>query len=483
MRKVIRFTAIVALAFAALTAASMSQALTLNRAVTAPTGLSATPSNQSVVLKWTKSVSSAKFKVTGYQVTTTASAFKQVKTVGSSASSFRVTGLTNGKTYRFALQAISGKFVSSAVVASAAPKRPLLTNSILFAQPLAMLTTSDDQFLGALTTQGIDPIFTSLTPEICSVVNFKLHAIAVGDCIIEASLPATDTYKAVTPVQKHVSITLAPSLGNMQLLWSDEFSGSANAAPDSSNWTSDSTDGCPAPWQNCGWGNSEKEYYLPGQNSTDGSADGILNIVANRQSNGTNYNCYYGRCEWVSGKMTTYGKVSFTYGYMEARIKVPAGNGTWPAFWMLGTNIDTTPWPACGELDIMEEVGRFPYTDYGTAHFANSAGAHASLGGTKDLSEVLSAGYHRYGMLWQPDSVTFLIDDQIVYVANRSDSGLAHWPFGPNAQGTDPSFYLILNLAMGGNFGGDIDSSLSTATMNVDWVRYYSVNGVGHVTK
>jgi beta-glucanase (GH16 family) len=269
----------------------------------------------------------------------------------------------------------------------------------------------------------------------------------------------------------------------MQLIWSDEFNGAAGAAPDSSNWTADSTDGCPAPWMNCGWGNAEKEYYLPGQITTDGSADGLLNIVANRQTNATNYNCYYGRCEWLSGKMTTYGKVAFTYGYMEARIKVPAGNGTWPAFWMLGSNISSVPWPACGELDIMVEVGRFPYTDYGTAHFADSVGAHASLGGTKDMNEVLSAGYHRYGMLWKPDTVTFLIDDQIVYIANRADSGLAHWPFGPNAQGADPTFYLILNLAMGGNFGGDIDAALNSATMSVDWVRYYSIDGLGHLTK
>jgi beta-glucanase (GH16 family) len=482
LRKLFRFATIAAIAIGAVSFASMSQALTVNRAVSAPKALSAAASNQAVVLTWAKSQGSAKYKITGYQVTTTASAFKTTKTVAASATTLRVTGLTNGVTYKFALQAISGKLASVAVSVSAAPKRPLSANSILFSQPAQMLTTSEDQPLVAL-TQGVDAIFASLTPEVCSVIGLNLHAIAAGDCVVEATSPANDHYKAATPVQKHVAITLAPSLGNMSLLWSDEFSGAANAAPDSSSWTSDSTDGCPAPWQNCGWGNSEKEYYLPGQNTTDGSADGILNIVANRQTNATNHECYYGRCQWVSGKMTTYGKVAFTYGYIEARIKVPAGNGTWPAFWMLGTNISSTPWPACGELDIMEEVGRFPYTDYGTAHFADAAGAHASLGGTKHMNDVLSAGYHRYGMLWKPDSVTFLIDDQIVYIANRADTSLAHWPFGPDDQGTDPSFYLILNLAMGGNFGGDIDAGLNSATMNVDYVRYYSVDGLGKVTK
>ena len=482
MRKLFRFAAIAMIAIGALSFASMSQALTINRSVAAPKSLTATSSNQAVVLKWAKAASSTKYKITGYQVTTTASAYKSTKTLAASATTVRVTGLTNGKTYKFVLQAISGKLASVAVSVSAAAKRPLSANSILFTQPAQMLTTSEDQPLVAL-TQGADATFTSLTPDICSITGINLHAIAVGDCVIEAISPANSYYQAATPVQKHVAITLAPSLGNLQLLWSDEFNGAAGASPDAINWTSDSTDGCPAPWQNCGWGNAEKEYYLPGQNTTDGSADGILNIVANRQTNATNYSCYYGRCEWLSGKMTTYGKVAFTYGYMEARIKVPAGNGTWPAFWMLGTNIDTVPWPASGELDIMETVGRFPYTDYGTAHFADGSGAHASLGGTKNMSEVLSAGYHRYGMLWKPDSVTFLIDDQIVYIANKADTSLANWPFGPNSQGSDPSFYLILNLAMGGNFGGDVDAGLNSATMNVDYVRYYSVDRLGHLTK
>jgi beta-glucanase (GH16 family) len=104
------------------------------------------------------------------------------------------------------------------------------------------------------------------------------------------------------------------------------------------------------------------------------------------------------------------------------------------------------------------------------------------LGGTKDTLVDLSAAYHRYGVLWKPDEVTFFIDDNLVYKARKSDSGMAVWPFGPNAQGKDQDFYLILNLAMGGNFGGAVDSSLDAATLSVDWVRYYSVDGLGKVT-
>ncbi|MEY3407473.1 MAG: hypothetical protein RL038_534, partial [Actinomycetota bacterium] len=193
-------------------------------------------------------------------------------------------------------------------------------------------------------------------------------------------------------------------------------------------------------------------------------------------------NCYYGKCEWRSGKITTYNKVAFTYGYMEARIKAPKGAGTWPAFWMLGTNIATVPWPRCGELDIWEYKGSQPQITYGTVHFANSGGGHTYLGGTKDALTDLSNDYHVYGMLWEEDQITFYINDTFVYSVNKSQSGLTHWPFGKNAQGQDPKFYAILNLAMGGHFGGAIDSRISNAEVKVDWVRYYSVDGVGKVT-
>ena len=162
-------------------------------------------------------------------------------------------------------------------------------------------------------------------------------------------------------------------------------------------------------------------------------------------------------------------------------MKLPSGAGVWPAFWMLGSNIDTVPWPQCGEIDIMEYKGSAPSITYGTLHFAGSTGAHEMLGGTKDLLADLSADFHRYGVHWKPDEVSFYIDDILVYTARKSASQLAVWPFGPNAQGQDPSFYLILNLAMGGQFGGDIDASLNSATLSVDWVRYYSVDGLGKV--
>ena len=482
MRTFSRFIAVIVLALGAFALGTPSLAYSTNTKVAAPTKISTSVSNQAVTVKWTKAVSSTKYKISGYRVTASYGTWRSVKTATSAATSLKFTGLTNGRTYKFATQSISGQYVSKTVTVSGAPRKPLMSNSIDFNQPADMFLGADDQLLIAL-TQGTDAIFVSLSPETCMVVNGKVHAVAIGDCTIRATSPANSSYAAATPVERLLSIANAPNPLNKTLLWSDEFDGAAGAAPNGSNWTSDISDGCQAPYNNCGWGNNERQYYVTNANTTDGSADGILNIVAKRQTGATNYNCYYGRCEWVSGKMTTFGKVGFTYGYTEARIKVAPGEGSWPAFWGLGTNIGSVGWPASGELDIMEYKGSQPQITYGTAHFANAGGGHDQLGGVKDALVDLSADYHRYGMLWLANEVTFYLDDNVVYTARKSDTGLTYWPFGPNSQGAEPKFYLILNLAMGGNFGGSISESLNTTTLAVDWVRYYSVDGIGKVTR
>ncbi len=455
-------------------------ALTTSSKVAAPTKVSATPANQAVTVKWTKA-SGSKLKISGYRITAIYGSWRSVKTTSAAATSVKFSNLTNGRTYKFAAQSVSGKYVSKTVTVSGAPRKPLMSNSIAFNPPSDMFLGADDQLLIAL-TQGTDAIFESLSPETCMVVDGKVHAVAIGNCTIRATSPASASYAAATPVDRTLAITAAVNPLNRTLLWSDEFDGAAGAAPNAGNWTSDVSDGCASPYLNCGWGNNELEYYVTNASTTDGSVQGILNMVAKRQTNATSYDCYYGRCEWLSGKMTTFGKVGFTYGYTEARIKVAGGEGSWPAFWGLGTNIGSVGWPASGELDIMEYKGSQPQITYGTGHFASSGG-HAQLGGTKDAGVDLSADYHRYGMLWLANEVTFYLDDEIVYTARKSDSGLAYWPFGADAQGADPTFYLILNLAMGGNFGGPVAASLNTTTMAVDWVRYYSVDGIGKLTR
>jgi beta-glucanase (GH16 family) len=458
----------------------VTNAATLNASVPKPKYVTASASNSSALVKWTKATSTAKYKITGYQVTATKGTWKSVKTLSSALTSVRFTGLTNNSLYRFTVASLSGKYVSAGVAVTATPKASLLGNSVLFGQPADMFLGAADQQLYAIAA-GPDPIFTALTPNVCSIIGTKVHAKALGDCIIRAAAPANEYYLASVPIDRLLSIGTEPAPIVKTLLWSDEFNGAQGAAPDSTKWTADTTDGCGAPYNNCGWGNSERQYYLASKNTQDGSNTGVLNIQATRQTNSTSYNCYFGKCEWLSGKITTYNKVGFTYGYIETRAKLPSGDGAWPAFWMLGSNIASTPWPACGELDIMEYKGSAPQITHGTVHYANSGGSHEYKGGTRDALVDLSVDYHRYGMMWTADEIAFYLDDNIVYNMRKSDSGLARWPFGPNAQGQAPSFYVIFNLAMGGQFGGSIDPTLNQATLSVDWVRYYSIDGVGKV--
>ncbi len=478
---IFRFAVLVSLAVALVTG-SQSSAATLNKSVPKATAVTTLSVNQAVTVKWVRAKSSSSsIKITGYQVTASSGSWRSVKTTSASATSATFTRLTNGRSYTFSVQTLSGRFVSAAVLKTAKAGKYLASNSISFRQPADMFLGTPNQLLVATATGGA-PTYASLTPSTCRIVGVRVQALAVGDCLIRASSAATATHRAATPVER--LLTVGQPLPPIQktLLWSEEFTGAQNSAPSSARWNLDTTDGCPPPYNNCGWGNAERQYYIESANRLDGSVAGLLKITASRQANTSNLNCYYGKCEWLSGKMTTYGKVAFTYGYMEARIKATKGTGTWPAFWMLGTNIATVPWPFSGEMDIMEFKGVNPQMTYGTVHYANSNGNHAYNGGIKDTLMDLGDDFHRYGMLWEPETITFYFNDTMVHRVSRADTGLGVWPFGKNASGVDPKFYLVLNLAMGGNFGGDVDSGLSSANLTVDWVRYYSVNGLGKVS-
>jgi len=270
--------------------------------------------------------------------------------------------------------------------------------------------------------------------------------------------------------------------GTLNLLWADEFSGSSGAAPDSTKWFNTTGDGCAAPDNNCGWGNGERQWYAPSANTVDGSTQGNLLITANRLPTSSNQQCDGSRCWGTSGKMTTNGKAGFTYGYLEARIKGPAGNGNWPAFWMLGTDIYTNPWPRSGEIDIYEVLGSAQTTNWGTAHFADAGGGHIQGPGanTWNTGTNTTQTFHTYGILWRPGSITWYFDGVAKQTLLASSYPTSQWPFGKTASDT-PTFYAILNNAMGGQ-GGAIDSSMNSSTMTVDYVRYYSVDGVGRVT-
>jgi beta-glucanase (GH16 family) len=225
-----------------------------------------------------------------------------------------------------------------------------------------------------------------------------------------------------------------------QLVWADEFNYSG--APDSSKWTYD--------LGGSGWGNHELEYYTDRPENVT-VKDGMLHITALKENfKGMNY---------TSARILTKGKFSFKYGRVEARAKLPTGVGTWPAIWMLGSNIDSAGWPACGEIDIMEHLGRDLNKIYGTLHYPDHFGDHAN-GKTIMISNA--SEFHVYGLEWSPEEIKISVDGKVYQTVKNSPD----IPFNQN-------FFLIMNLAMGGDFGGTVDPKVKKATMEVDYIRVY----------
>ena len=252
-------------------------------------------------------------------------------------------------------------------------------------------------------------------------------------------------------------------------VWQDEFNLTAGSAPDSSIWVPENGDGSKAA-AGGGWGNKERQYYIPTLAKI--TSAGALQIDAT--TTGANeYTCYYkGPCEWVSSKYITKGKLGFKYGRIEARIKGPVGAGTWGAFWMLGADIDDRLWPWCGEIDVTELVGKSPNTAYGYLHGLLSGG-FGGRGTTVDMPNGFANDYHTYAVDWLPESIDWYVDGVLFGSQQKKDKD---WVF-------DHEFYLVVNLAMGGNLGGPIESGLKQANMSFDWIRFSTINGIGEVIK
>lgn len=334
-----------------------------------------------------------------------------------------------------------------------------------------MVVGDADQALFALPNGGVTT-FSTTTATRCSITEDNmLHAIAVGECIVVASNAGDSDYLPASPVEQVMNITASIADIKKNLEWADEFDGASNSGPNSANWGITTGDGCGTA-AGCGWGNGEAEAYAACANKLDGN--GLMVITASTPAGDSN--CTSNKT-WTSGKFTTFGKKNFGYGYFEARLKMPAGGGTWPAFWTLGSNINSVPWPKCGELDIMEYAGNNPTRTTSAVHYENNGGVHDYKSGALSNNTELSEEFHTYGMLWLPNEITFSFDGRPVLILKKSDTGLSRWPFGPNAAGVDPKMYIIFNLAMGGNYGGGIESGLKKATFSIDYVRYYSVDG------
>ena len=440
-------------------------------AVPSATRVSASTTATTAKLSW---LAFSKTKISAIKVTATTGATKITRNLAKTATSYTFTNLKQFTLYTFAVTAYLGNRAGGtiSVKSKTKAKQSLLYNSIFFGSPDDMVVGDADQELFALPNGGVTT-FKTTTPSRCSIIDGSmLHAISIGECVVIASNTGDSYYKAAVPVQQIVSITASIRDLNKTLEWADEFDGAANAGPNPANWGITTGDGCGTA-AGCGWGNGESESYAACANKHDGS--GLMVITASTPSGDAN--CTSNKT-WTSGKFTTFGKKNFGYGYFEARLKLPVGGGTWPAFWTLGSNINSVRWPNCGELDIMEYKGNNAGISTSAAHYANSDGLHDYKSGSLSNSG-LSDEFHTYGMLWLPGEITFTVDDRPGLILKKSDTGLSRWPFGPNSAGVDPKMYIIFNLAMGGGYGGDIESGLTKASYSLDYVRYYSVDGYG----
>lgn len=227
------------------------------------------------------------------------------------------------------------------------------------------------------------------------------------------------------------------------LVWSDEFD--EDGAPCDGNWRYEIGTG------DNGWGNGESQYYTDRAENVK-VENGVLKITAQAENfQGSNY---------TSSRITTQDKYEFQYGRVEARAKLPTGAGTWPAIWLFGANFETVTWPACGEIDIMEHVGNQQNTIYGALHYPGNSGGNANISSTQN--PTASDEFHVYAVEWNAQTIKWFIDG----VEFKSFNNNTNVPFNHD-------FFIILNVAMGGNFGGNIDPNFTESSMEIDYIRVY----------
>ena len=241
-----------------------------------------------------------------------------------------------------------------------------------------------------------------------------------------------------------------------QLVWSDEFNGSIGP-----NWVFETGAG--------GWGNNEWEYYTNSPLNACLNGEGSLVITARAATPAQQQTlpCWYGQCRYTSARLLTRNRFEMTYGKAEACLKIPYGQGIWPAFWMLGANMHDIGWPACGEIDIMELLGQQVNKVYGTIHWGSSTNTYRK----KEGNFVLASGgfdeeFHVYSLIWTADDIKILVDDQQYFQALKAEI-------------TDPNpfnseFFFLFNIAVGGNWPGAPDNTtVFPQRMFVDYIRVF----------
>lgn len=276
--------------------------------------------------------------------------------------------------------------------------------------------------------------------------------------IFTCNSAAADTTRVVAPAEDPSGPVLAPRSGGRTLIWSDEFAGPAGAFNSAARWTF-ATGGN-------GWGNNELQCYTNSRKNSATNGQGQLVISAVRtwghRCDGGTWN------RWTSARITTQKKFTVTHGRLVIRAKLPAGAGAWPAFWALGANLPTVGWPRAGEIDVMEFTGNRPTVTTSAVHAARTNGTHWYSTRTAPSSKTLTSQFHVYAVDWTSRSMTFSRDGITTGQITRAEvTKWATWPF-------DKPFFLLVNLAMGGTYAGNVPSTLtSTQRYVIDYVRVY----------
>jgi beta-glucanase (GH16 family) len=250
------------------------------------------------------------------------------------------------------------------------------------------------------------------------------------------------------------SMAQQPLTTGAKLVWSDEFN--YTGLPDSTKWNYDVG--------GHGFGNNEKQFYLEKSIENTFVSDGKLHIVALKKK--------YENLNYTSAKLSNYQKFSIQYGKIEVMAKLPRGKGNWPAIWMLPESLRKKEeiWPLCGEIDIMEHVGKNP----NWLHVSLHSNLYNHITGTQvtyfeKLHDVFD-NFHKYGITWTKDYIKFYFDDKLFFESFKGQKGRVSsnegWPF-------DKPYFLIMNLAIGGNWGGEIDDEIFPNEMQIDYVRVY----------
>ncbi len=282
-------------------------------------------------------------------------------------------------------------------------------------------------------------------------------AMALGLATMSTGLAQSAPTPVTTAAEQSAGTTAAAAV-----TFSDEFDGAAGSAVNGAKWQIETGDNV---------NNHERQYYTAGNRNAVLDGQGHLVITARKENPG-NYQCWYGRCEYTSARLNTSGKFSTTYGRVEARMKIPRGQGIWPAFWMLGSDIGSVGWPNSGEIDIMENVGFEPGTVHGTLHGPGYSGS-GGIGAGYSLpgGQAFADAFHTFAVDWSPNAITWSVDGTVYQRRTPADLGGRQWVF-------DKPFFVILNLAVGGYWPGDPDgSTVFPQQLLVDYVRVSSDSG------